>query len=92
MKVNFSHLREHSTSGGWINFAVFDAQATSNTNSANAEILAQLTMKARHSGLRIDQSALAFSEGGRIKFYGTQNLVNYLSRAGLPQWTHSIDV
>lgn len=91
MKINLAHVRERSTSGGWINFAVFEAKSTSNTDSANAGVLAQLTAKARHAGLKIDQSALAFVENGRIKFYGSKNLVEYLSRGGLPQWTHSID-
>lgn len=92
MRINLAHIRERSTSGGWIDFAVFDAHSTSNANSANAEVLAQLTATARRSGLKIDQSALAFSESGRLKFYGSKNLVDYLSHAGLPQWTHSIDI
>jgi hypothetical protein len=91
MKINLAHIREHSTSGGWIDFAVFDAHSSSNTDSANAEVLAQLTAKARISGLKIDQSALAFNQSGRIQFYGTPNLVEHLSRSGLPRWTHSID-
>lgn len=91
MKIHFAHIRERSTSGGWIDFAVFDAHSTSNSDSDNASVLAQLTAKARHSGLKIDQSALAFNRNGRLHFYGSENLVNYLSRCGLPQWTHSVD-
>lgn len=91
MKINLAHIRERSTSGSWIDFAVFDAHATTNTDAANAEVLAQLTTKARMSGLKIDQSALAFNENGRLKFYGTKNLVSYLSNNGLPRWTHAID-
>lgn len=92
MKINLAHIRERSTSGGWIDFAVFEAHATTNTNSANAEVLGQLTTKARLAGLKIDQAALAFNENGRLKFYGSKNLVEYLSRSVLPRWTHSIDV
>lgn len=91
MKINFAHIREQSISGGWIDFAVFEARASSNTDSANAKALAQLTAKARMSGLKVDQSALVYSEGGHIKFYGTRNLIEYLSRAGLPSWTHSME-
>lgn len=91
MKINFAHIREHSTNGGWIDFAVFEAHSTSNLDSDNASVLAQLTAKARYSGLKIDQSALAFNRNGRLHFYGSKNLVDYLSRSGLPQWTHSID-
>jgi hypothetical protein len=92
MKISLAHIREQSTSGGWIDFAVFDAKSTSGGDSAKATLLSQLTAKARGSGLKIDQSALAYSENGRIQFYGTKNLVDYLSRSGLPQWTHEIDV
>lgn len=92
MKINLAHLREKSTSGGWIDFAVFDARSSTGTDSDNAELLADLTNKARQSGLKIDQSALAFKHAGRIKFYGDKNLINYLSKMGVLRWTHKIDV
>jgi len=91
MKINMAHIRENSTSGGWINFAVFDARSNSGSDSDNATLLAQLTGRARASGLKVDQSALAYSHGGHVRFYGTKNLVDYLSRSGLPSWTHQID-
>lgn len=91
MRINFAHLREHSTSGGWVNFAVFDAKSVSG-DSGNSQLLAQLTAQVRAQGLRVDQSALAFTQNGRVRFYGTETLVNYLSRVGIPGWTHSIDV
>lgn len=92
MQINFAHLREPSTSGGWVNFAVFEARSTSGGDSANAQALAQLTVKARLAGHQVDQSALAFTENGRVKFYGTKNLVDYLSRSGMPRWTHTMTV
>jgi hypothetical protein len=91
MRINFAHIRERSTSGGWIDFAVFEARSSSGSNQGNAEVLSRLTSKARMAGYKIDQSALAFSEGGRIKFYGTPNLVDYLSKRGVPNWTHYIE-
>lgn len=91
MKISFAHLRERSTSGGWINFAVFGAKSTSGSDSDNAEVLAELTTKARMSGLKIDQSALAYTHCGRVRFYGSRNLVDYLSGYGVPNWTHTID-
>lgn len=91
MQISLAHIRERSTTGGYIDFAVFDAHATSNTSSANADVLSRLTAKARLAGLKVDQSALAFVENGRVKFYGSKNLVEYLSQSGLPQWTHSIE-
>jgi hypothetical protein len=89
MKINLAHIRHPSTSGGWIDFAVFDAKASSGNNAA---VLQDLTIRARQSGLKVDQSALAYSEGGGIKFYGSKNLVDFLSRSGVPRWTHEIDV
>lgn len=91
MKINLAHLREHSSSGGWIDFAVFDAKSSSG-DSGNATLLAQLTAKARASGLKIDQSALVYNNNGQIRFYGTKTLVDYLSRIGVPSWTRTIDV
>jgi hypothetical protein len=92
MQINFAHLRERATNGGDINFAVFEARANSNSDTARSEVLADLTVRARQSGLRVDQSALAFTENGRIKFYGTKNLVDYLSRGWIPHWTHKLSV
>jgi hypothetical protein len=92
MRINFAHMRERSTNGGWIDFAVFDARSTSRTRTDDAEVLADLTMKARRNGLKVDQSALAYSDGGRLQFYGSRHLVDYLSRGGVPRWTHSMDV
>ncbi|SKC99099.1 hypothetical protein SAMN05445504_7609 [Burkholderia sp. CF099] len=92
MRINFAHLRERSSSGGWINFAVFDARATSGSNADNSQLLMQLTSQARASNLQVDQSALAFSSGGRVRFFGSSPLVDFLSKAGVPQWTHHIDV
>ena len=92
MKINFAHLRERSTSGGDINFAVFEANSTSSSDSARSQVLADLTRRARFSGLRVDQSALAFSEQGRIKFFGDKNLVQYLSNDWRVHWTHTLTV
>ena len=92
MRINFAHLRERSTSGGWISFAVFDARSSSGLESDNADLLAELTGQARGAGYKIDQSALAYSEQGQIRFYGTKNLVDYLSKSWRPQWTHYIDI
>ena len=88
-KVSLAHIRERSTTGGWINFVVFDAKSTTNNNN---QLLSQLTSQARASGLKVDKSALAYNKNGRLEFYGTKDLVQYLSKSGLPQWTHTINV
>jgi hypothetical protein len=89
-RINFAHLRERSTTGGWIDFAVFDAKPT--ISSERDALLYRLTATARRSGLKIDKSALAFRENGRNVFYGAQDLVQYLSRIGVPGWTHHLDI
>jgi hypothetical protein len=91
VKINIAHLREKAAAGGFIDFAVFDARSSSGTNSDNDHLLQQLTVKARTQGLKIDQSALAFSKNGRIMFYGSKHLVDYLSKGWIPQWTHTLD-
>jgi hypothetical protein len=91
MKVKFAHLREPAASGGWVNFAVFDARSPSGSDSDNASLLLALTARARAARRQIDQSALAFMSGGRLMYYGSKHLVDYLSKAGLPRWTHEID-
>lgn len=91
MKVNFAHLRERAQAGGLINFAVFDARSSSSTSADNSKLLAQLTVRARAT-LRVDQAALAFTNAGRLQFFGSPPLVEYLSRNSLPGWTHHIEV
>lgn len=83
-----AHLRERAVAGGWINFAVFDAKSTSGNNRL---LLQQLTQSARANGLQVDQSALVYSVGGRLQFFGDTNLVNYLAKGWRPSWTHAID-
>ena len=78
------------SSNGWIDFAVFVAHAPSNSESENSRVLAQLTTQARMAGHKIDQAALAFSQNGHLKFFGTPELAKYLSKSGLPRWTHTI--
>lgn len=84
-----AHLRERSTTGGWINFVIFDAKSTTGDN---AGLLDQLTQKARANGLKIDQSALVFQSSGRVKFFGDKKLVKYLKDNWVPQWTHTLDI
>jgi hypothetical protein len=87
MTINFAHLRTQS-----IDFAVFDADAASRTDRDRAKLLAQLTNKARASGLRVQKSALAFQEGGQLKFYGAPDLVQYLVSNPYVQWTHTMSI
>ncbi|MEL4879169.1 hypothetical protein AAEH85_09250 [Shewanella algae] len=87
--LRMAHLKERSTSGGWIHFAVFEAKST---NGNNDLLLHELTSTAQAQGYRIDQSALAYMVGRSIQYYGDRNLVSYLSKSWRPQWTHRLTV
>lgn len=88
MRIQMAHLRNQG-----INFAVFDADARSGMDNDRSELLWDLTRRARASGLAIDRAALAFRQGGRLCFFGTPDLVRYLSSVGgVPRWTHTINV
>ena len=92
MQINFAHLRERAQSGGYIDFAVFDAKSNTGCSDDNNTLLGQLTREARQQGLKIDQSALAYRSGSQTKFYGDESLISYLSRRGVPRWTHTLRV
>jgi hypothetical protein len=92
MNINVAHLRERARSGGWINFAVFDARSSSGTATDNQDLLNQLTFKARAAHLHVDQSALAYMSGGQVQFFGSPPLVDYLSKRGVPSWTHTLTI
>ncbi len=92
MRINFAHLRQPSTSGGDINFAVFEGRSTSGTPADNDSVLARWTTAARAQGLRIDQAALAYPHNGRIMFHGSRNLVQFLAENGPPRPTHYLDI
>jgi len=85
MQIRFAHLR---TQG--INFAVFATDARSRMDSDRAELLFDLVAKARAEGLRVDKAALAYTEGGRTRFYGTPDLVRFLANNGISQWNHTM--
>jgi hypothetical protein len=87
MKVNFAHIRIHG-----IDVAVFDARSVVDSDSARTRLLADLTARARLAGLMVRKSALAYSTGRQVIFFGTPDLVQYLRNAGVPAWTHSMDV
>ena len=76
-----------------INVAVFQADARTHANSDRKTLLADLTMKARQSGLRVQKSALAYNNYGNVEFLGTPDLVQFLANGGFYRlrWTHEID-
>lgn len=90
-KINLAHVRARAASGGSIDYVVFEGRSRSGSNADNNALLQQLTVKARTAGLKVDQSALAFEQNGKIMFYGSKYLVDHLSESGLPRWTHKIN-
>lgn len=87
MKINVGHWRDQG-----IDFLVFDADAPSRTQADRARLLGDLTARANRAGLWASKSALAFTEFGKLKFYGAPDLVRYMASRGLPGWTHTLDV
>ncbi len=85
--INFAHVLIQN-----VNCCIFEADATSPTREARASLLVDLTHRARRSGLRVEKSALAFAESGRVNFFGADDLVRFLANNGLPTWTHTLAV
>lgn len=86
MTIKFAHLRDQG-----IDFAVFDADSTCRSNGGRTNLLADLTLRAHLSGLRVEKSALAFMEFGKVTYFGAPDLVRYLSSGWIPFWTHTLD-
>ena len=87
MRIEMAHLRAQG-----INFAVFNADANDQTNAGRQQLLGQLVAKARRNNMRVDKAALAFQDAGRTTYFGTPDLVRYLSSSGVGRWTHTLDV
>ncbi len=85
--INMAHLRDQG-----IDFAVFEADTVARTPHSRQALLNDLTGRARAEGLNVDKAALAFVEGGRIKFFGTPDLVRYLASGWFPDWTHTLTI
>lgn len=87
MRVEMAHLRTQGMS-----FAVFAADANDHASAGRQGLLGWLVAKARGNNLRVDKAALVFHEAGRSRYFGTPDLVQYLSSSGVGRWTHTIDV
>lgn len=92
MRINFSHYRDKSTTGGCIDYAVFEARSQTGSESDNDTLLLSLTIKARNLGYKIDKSALAYLENGELIFFGDSDLVNYLKMNALPNSNNHLDL
>lgn len=91
MEINIAQIRERSISRGWTDFVVFEVPSGQYSDIELYDLLLELTGKAQASGIRVDRSALTYSDS-EVKYYGDRSLVNYLSRMGIPQWTNQMTV
>jgi hypothetical protein len=87
MRVEMAHLQAQG-----ISFTVFAADARTHNASDRQTLLNDLVRRARRNQLRVDKAALAFEEFGRLTYFGTPDLVKYLSSHGVGCWTHTLDV
>ena len=93
MRIEFSHLREMSTTGRYVDFAIFNAKPNNNTESGRAALLAQLTIAAVQAlDLKIDVAGLIYSEHGQVKSWGHPFVVDFLNKRGIPRTTHYLDM
>ncbi|MGA1742360.1 MAG: hypothetical protein ACO4AC_09410 [Pseudohongiellaceae bacterium] len=87
MKINVGHFRQETSDGDFIDFAVFSAKSESGTEKDNLELLNYLVRETvKQKNLKIDRAALVFDKGEEIRFYGSQDLVKFLSKHGFPKW------
>ena len=91
MKINLAHFRQQTALGDFIDFAIFDTVSESGAESDNLMLLNNLTLSAQSKDLKIDQAALVFKKNDQVRFYGSKDLINYLSKSGFPKWTHTIE-
>ena len=87
MQINVAHVNIQGQ-----NCLICEANAKDHTDSTRSTLLAQLTAAARAQNLRVEKSALAFSEHGRLQFYGSRDLVGFLANNSLPRWTHKLTI
>jgi hypothetical protein len=87
MKIKVAHVNIQGH-----NCLICDANARDGTDRARNALLVQLVAAARANNLRVEKSALVYSEHGHPKSIGTPDLVNYLANNGLPRWTHTLTI
>ncbi|MDC1436225.1 hypothetical protein N8303_03110 [Gammaproteobacteria bacterium] len=92
MKINMAHLRQETSNGDFMDFAIFDARSESGSEADNLTLLNELSENARKNNFKVDQAVLVFKIDDEIRFYGSTELAKYLSKVGFPKWTHQIDI
>lgn len=91
MQFKFALISGKSASGQDLQFAVFGARPTDDSEEGKRKLLDQLTTGATRRGLTIDQSALAYDDKGEIRIFASGELLEHLKKNGLPPWTHFLE-
>lgn len=90
LNIKFALLEVPLIGGQWITVTVFDAVAT---DGEQAKLLDSLVEAARaQTGVQGQLSALGYVQDGESVYFGDENLVRYLRKHGVPEWTHQIEV
>lgn len=92
MRIDLAHLREQSTTGQWVDFAVFFAKTNEDTDEARGTLLSQLIVAANQADRRVEAGALVYEQYNQIRWWGHPFVVDYLNKRGVPRPTHSIEV
>ena len=88
MKLNYAILKDPASDK--LSNVVFQVNSPRGLERQQMELLRQLMMYVSRRGLNVNQAVLAFQEGEELKFFGSRNLVDHLTKNGLPPWTHSL--
>jgi len=90
LKIRFALLDLPLMSGQWVSITVFDATAT---DGEQAKLLSNLVEEAKlQTGIEAELSALGYVQDGAPMYYGADDVVQYLQKHGVPEWTHQIEV
>lgn len=88
LRIEFAHLRAQATNGQVVDFAIFHAEPTVNSDSARRASLNELVVAARQVGRKVDAAALVYEEGGYIKWWGDNFAVDWINKNGVPSPNH----
>lgn len=91
MRIEFAHLRERSTTGQMVDFAVFHAKANGNTDADRQRWLSELILRARQVGRKVDVAALVYEEGNEIRWWGHPFVGDFINKVGVPSPNYYVE-
>jgi len=84
MRIEFAHLRQRSTTGQMVDFAVFHAKANGNTDADRQRWLSELGNSSSSSRRKVDVAALVYQEGTQMTWWGHPFVGDFINRLGVP--------